>query len=765
MSDYFRELLIRHKTEYDGRDRAAWRKPSPDAPPTAYYFGAYVENIGAAPVLREARALRRFMENCGIHVSPNELVAGQKSPTDREVAMFYYGGGTYIRDNVVWEYAARLDAAGEREAFLANVGRVKERKYMNPWDPDFDRLHPDFFTAEEWAGFRTGAAGSTCFGCHMVIDHESVLKGVSHRRREIAEQRALPSHAGDADQEFYDGMDEILTAFSTMISRNAEACLEAAGRAEGAARRNMLDLYGDLTRIATDPPETFRQALQLVWLAHVMADTDTFGRFDKYLYPFYARDAERGVLTREDALCLLQSLMIKIDEAGDIQNMTIGGVYPDGSPCCNELTGLVLEAVRTMRYKGPNLCFRIGKDMPEHMWEELLETLMTGQGLPALYSDEVMTGQLMASGIPPEDALDFCLAGCSQIMIPGKAQFCNDIGIMNAAKILELTLYNGADAAMSGAEAGLKTGDAAGFAAFDELMRAFKKQLTYFAELEARVNNKIVALLGRTEGFAFRSLYVRDCQANAKGVFGGGAVYNNVELECVGLTNAADSLAAVKKVVFEDRAADMAELRGALLANFEGYGLLRRRLLNAPKFGNDAEAVDGIRREITEHLYAELRRQKGVLGGNYVPGEVIFTVHDSAGKATGATPDGRLKGEVLADSAGASQGMDRSGPTALLNSVLKIPTDGLCTSVVCNMKFDRRLFGENREKIGALLSSFFGRGGQQIQVNVCDRLTLLAALERPEDYRGLVVRVGGYSAYFDTLSRRLQEEIIERREY
>jgi len=758
MSNYFREMSIRHKTEYDGH-----RKSIAESAPTDYYFSAYIENIGEPPVKREARALRRFMENCDIKVYPYELVAGAKSSAEREVAMFYYMSGTYIHEDAAEEYAQRLEPAG-RENFWNNVRLMRENKFMNQWEPDFNRLYPDFFTPEEKAGLSTGAAGSTWFGCHMVIDHASVLFGISHWRSEIAAFRTMPEHAGD--QDFYDGMSDILEAFSTMIARNAQACLSAADAARGEAeRQNMLDLHRDLSHIANDPPETFRQALQLVWLAHVMADTDSFGRFDKYLYPFYARDIEKGVLTREDALCLLQSLMIKVDEAGDIQNMTIGGVYPDGSPCYSELTSLVLEAVRTMRYKGPNLCFRINEKMPPALWDELLDTLQTGQGLPALYSDEIMIKQLLNSGIPPEDARDFCLAGCSQIMIPGKCQFCNDIGLMNVAKIFELTLYNGVDAAMSGAENGLKTGDAAGFADFGAFMGAFKRQLSYFAELEASVNNKIIGLFGKTEGYSFRSLFMGGCLESAKNVFNGGAKYNNVELECIGITNAADSLTAVKKVVYEDKIVTLAELRDALLGNFEGNDLLRKRLRNAPKFGNDNEEADAIRQEITEHLFTELRRQKGVLGGTYVPGEVIFVVHDSFGKITGATPDGRLKEEVLADSAGASQGMDRSGPTALLNSVMKIPSDGLCTSVVCNIKFDGRLFSRNREKIRLLLSSFFARGGQQIQINVCDRQTLLAALDKPEEFHGLIVRVGGYSAYFDSLSRRLQEEIIERCAY
>jgi formate C-acetyltransferase len=236
-------------------------------------------------------------------------------------------------------------------------------------------------------------------------------------------------------------------------------------------------------------------------------------------------------------------------------------------------------------------------------------------------------------------------------------------------------------------------------------------------------------------------------------------------LECIGITNAADSLAAIQKLVYEDKTVGINELCEALLADFEGYESLRQQCLAAPKFGNDIEKVDIIRQNISEHLFTEIRSQPSIIGGHYIPGEVIFTAHGHQGEKTGATPDGRRKGQVLADSAGAMQGADMYGSTALMNSALKIPTADICTSIALNMKFLRPSFVKNKEKIKHLFKAFIALGGQQLQVNVCDREILLDALQNPENHKNLIVRVGGYSEYFYKLPQNLQEEITKRSVY
>jgi formate C-acetyltransferase len=350
-------------------------------------------------------------------------------------------------------------------------------------------------------------------------------------------------------------------------------------------------------------------------------------------------------------------------------------------------------------------------------------------------------------------------------MIPGMCNFVNDIGMYNAAKVAELAMYGGFDP-RTGVQAGPLTPDAVHCPTFDELMDTFYQQLDYFVDMEVSIHNKEVPYRSSCEGYVIRTLFIRDCIENGLGAYEGGARYNNIELEIIGITNAADHRYAVKKAVYEEKLYIMEELSAALKDNYAGQDEMREYLYSkVAKFGNDMDEIDSLRSDITRRLYERFNSSAAVLGGVYVPGEVIFTAHEPCGLETGATADGRYAGTVLADSAGSSQGRDKNGPTALMNSVLKLPfADYLLTSVVLNMRFLPQTFRreEARSAIQSLFNGYFLLGGMQLQVNVCDADTLRAAQKNPELYKSLIVRVGGYSDYFIRLSRKLQDEIILR---
>lgn len=743
--------VLRNKEEYMKR-----KATEPSVKMTCFYMDKYMENLEEVPVLREARALRNLWENAEIQLYSDEIIAGRL--IFREPVRFHYGNGTDINRGMAEEFIVQEKInKQEAEEFRRKLDIIDSNRYV-----PFCR---DIFTSEEQSSIDAVAATSTFFGGHMVMDYEYIFaKGLQGVGEDIENYK---STSLESKKDFYEAMHTTLEGIRRLILRYSEKAAAVAKHEKVEDRDRLNKMSKDLFHISGDAPETFRQAIQLAWFIHMISDCDSFGRFDQYLFPFLKKDLDCGRLDMEEALELIEGFWIKIDEDGAIQNMTTGGVDKSGELAYNDLTKLCLLATREMNFKGPNLCLRIDDRMPEEFWKLTMDNLGTGQGLPALYNDRIILDFLIGMGIPPEDARDFCLAGCSQVMIPGRSNFVNDIGALNVAKCLELTYMNGIDP-LTGKKVGLETGEVELFTSFDEFALAFKKQLEYFCKMEADINNKDIICRREREGYAVRTLFVSDCLKRGMGVYHGGARFNAVQLECFGITNAADSLMAIKDMVFEKHMVSFRELIEALKVNFQGYESLRLHLLNnIPKFGNDIQEVDEIRKDISDFVFKEMRKQKGVAGGNYIPGEVIFVSHEWAGNNIGATPDGRLAREVLADSAGASQGRDRKGPTALLNSVLKIPVDAPLTSVVLNMKFMKSMWNEANTniKIKSLFKNFFKRGGMQLQINVCDAEILKLAMQNPEKYSSLVVRVGGYSAYFSMLSRTLQEEIMKRTEY
>ena len=709
-----------------------WREQRESQPITRYYLDAYLENIDKDPMLREARAHAAFYAHMPLVMRPGAELAGFMR--FREPVYFHYGSGTIVDEGIVRELAER------DKGIWDEIAMVRKRAYRAG--------DPNIYSEAELRSIQSGAAGSTWFSGHFVLDYERILAiGLDGYELEIARYR----ESNKGRESFYEALGITLASIQLVIQRYAAAC-----------RGELSDV---LEHVAHRPPETFHQALQLVWMIHMLNGSDSFGRLDYYLDPFYKADVAAGRLDEDRSGELICELIMMIEAVEQIQNMTIGGTDSEGRDFYTSLTKLLIKFTGEMGYKGPNLCLRVTQTMPDEIWNETMNCIASGNGLPALYNDGLYAASLEQQGIPPEVARGYCFAGCSQIMIPGMCNFVNDIGIYNAAKVAELTMHGGLDP-LTNVQVGPPTPKAEQCGIFDELLDAYYKQLDYFVDTEVTIHNKEVPYRAACEGYGMRTLFIRGCIENGLGVYEGGARYNNIELEIIGITNAADHLYSVKKAVYDDKLYTMSELIEALTTNFSGFEEMREYLYNeVPKFGNDVEEVDNLRADITRHLYKRFNESPAVLGGVYVPGEVIFVAHEYCGHVTGATADGRYAGSVLADSAGASQGRDKNGPTALMNSVLKLPAeDYLLTSVVLNMRFLPQTLANQRSRnaIQALFSGYFAQGGMQLQVNVCDANTLRAAQKSPELYRSLIVRVGGYSDYFVRLSRELQDEIILR---
>ena len=710
----------------------AWRESRTAAPVTRFYLNAYLENIDEPVMLREARAHEALYAHMPLAWWPGMELAGLL--TYREPVGFHYGGGTYVDDWFVNELAA------SDPRIVADAETVRMRAYQP--------ANPTIYSEGELRSIENAAAMSTWFGGHMVIDYERILAiGLDGYAYDIA--RANAENPGR--EIFYEALDTMLSAIRLVAERYAMVC--------GG------ELAGVLRHIAHRPPETFHQALQLVWLLHVLNGADSFGRFDVYLEPFYRADMEAGRMDERRAEALLCDLILKVEADGAIQNMTLGGTDGDGNDLYTPLTLLVLRVTRLLGYKGPNLCLRVTPTMPQDIWTEALALIAAGSGLPALYNDRLYAASLARLGVPLAQARGYCFGGCSQVMLPGMCNFMNDIGMLNVAKVCELAMFGGRDP-RTGMQVGPVTPDALHCETFGALRAVFETQLDYFIDLEVSIHNKELPYRAACEGYVMRTLFMRDCIVRGLNVNGGGARYNHTELELIGITNAADHLYAIKKAVYDDGRYTMENLVAALRADFAGYADMQAYLAGKLlKFGNDEEELDALRAGIARRAYERFNQSKTCLGGLFVPGEVVFTAHEACGRAVGATADGRRAGTVLADSAGASQGRDIKGPTALMNSVLKLPVaDYLLTSVVLNLRFLPATFESARcsGAMQSLFTSFFTQGGMQLQINVCDAQMLREAQENPALFRSLVVRVGGYSDYFVRLSRALQDEIIQR---
>ena len=716
---------------------------------TVHFLEGAASDRGASVRRIEANGVASLLSGIDIDLWPEDRFCGTFDYY--EPAGFVFGLGWWAGDDLLEEYIAQEGIAGPeaerlRDAIAWLCGRVGL-----PEDEHYRGM-----TENERLSVDAVAGTSIWYGGHAVLDFEEILKkGLGGYEKDIDE---CP------DRDLAEACRTVLGGIRNYIRRYAELARRCADDPEY-DRERVTRIARMLERIGTEPPETFEEALQLVWILHAVDGVDSFGRFDHYMSPFYERDIAAGTLTREEAYLDLVDLWIRVEYVGAIQNMTIGGTAPDGKAFYTGLTKLILETVADVGLKGPNLCLLVRKDMPDEIWDAALACIGRGIGIPALYCDEDYIDMLLREGYDPITARGYCLAGCSQVMIPGMSNFVNDAGLYNIAKVMELTLYGGKDP-LTGEQVGPETPDLTETGSFEELYANFLKQNDYFISLTAKINNKLARYLGSECGYVLRSLFTKDCLEKGKGFFEGGPRYNNIELEIIGMTNAADSLLAVKKAVFEEKRFSGEEMLRMLRADFTGREKEREYLRSAiAKFGNDDREADALRADISRYVYGRFSSEPSVIGGHFVPGEVMFNMHDYCGSAVGATPDGRLSGKALADSAGASQGLDRNGPTALMNSVCGIGARGyFLTTAVLNLRFMPEVWKEavSNGKIRSLFETFFGMGGTQLQINVCDPDVLRAAQKDPDSYRSLVVRVGGYSEYFTNLTPSVQNELIER---
>jgi pyruvate-formate lyase len=563
---------------------------------------------------------------------------------------------------------------------------------------------------------------------------------------------SMRCHHGADEEAFLSGALISLEAFSEFIQRYADAAL-----LRQAQDAQAVDLAGVLERIVLAPPETLHEAMQLVWLTLLAFLSEgryamALGRIDQYLLPFYENDLKCGRITRDEALELFCHLWVRMEEIREVTNICIGGLTSDGQDATNELSYICLEATRLVQSPHTNLSARFHDDTPERFHEACFEVIRTGVGFPAIFNDHVLLEGLVEIGIPPEVARDYCMVGCIETMLPGRQQAWSD-SRFNMPRHLMMALQ------------GLR---GQGDLTYERVLTEFQTCMTRgIADHVAWLNRYIAGFPPDRFPDPFLSALTRDCIARARDINDGGAEFKRFHGICImGLATTADSLAALRKLVFEDKQIEFEELMQALDANFESQEPLRQLLAHhAPHYGNDNPYVDSIAAELVDWTSRECLKYEVYGGGRYVSAMAANTSNIPAGAEVGATPDGRLAFTPLSDAASPYFGRDVNGPTAFLNSVATPDYHRVLTGSVINMKFDPEHFDspEGRRCFVALTKAFVEKRIPELQFNFTGNATLEAAQREPENYGDLVVRVSGFSAYFTSLGEVVQNDIIRRR--
>ncbi len=605
---------------------------------------------------------------------------------------------------------------------------------------------------------------------HIIIDFQRLLE---HGLASLLDEMHTLSHA-QPQNSFYQAVAILLSASIRHIQRYARLAARDADKEQDPQRRRELETIATISeKVATDKPESFYEACQLFWYMNIIlqyesnASSLSLGRFDQYMLPFYQRSVEQGEsvqFLRE----LLESLWIKTNDivllrssgsakffAGFPTGYTIllGGLSETGQSAVNPLSTLCLDAYQSVQLPQPNLGVRVNEFIDRAFLMKTAETIRLGTGIPQIFNDEVVVPAFLNRGVALEDARDYAVVGCVELSIPGKTYGLHDIAMFNLLKVMELVMQRHAD-----------TADIS----FDDLLESIRRDIRHYIQLMVEGSN--ICDIGHRDWapVPLLSSFVSDCVKQGKDITYGGSRYNFSGVQGIGIANLSDSLYALKQYVFEEQRCSFKEFVTTLSRNFqvEDGEKIRTRLINKyQKYGNDSDAVDRLGSELLRFFCKEVERYQNPRGGGFTPGSYTVSAHVPLGAVVGATADGRLAGEQLADGGLSPMlGKDQLGPTAILKSVSKLDNYLLSNGSLLNVKFTpATLQGQQGlSKLADFIRGFMKLKLQHIQFNVLNAQTLKKAQLNPQDYTGLVVRVAGYSAFFVELSKEIQDDIIRR---
>ncbi len=742
--------------------------------------------------MRRAMTFKAIMENKSICINNGELIVGERGPSPKATSTFPELCCHSLQD---------LEILDKREKVWFRVDDRSRELYDKEIIPFWGgkTMREKIFSemTEEWkesydAGIFTEFMEQRGPG-HTVLDDKIYRKGMTDFKKGIEDHLKTLDYFNDPEayrkQEELQAMRVCADAIMVFAIRHADRIHELALAEKDSGRKLELIAMEQVCRhVPAHAPRNFWEALQYYWFVHLgvileLNPWDAFnpGRLDQHLYPFYRKEIDDGSLSHQKAEELLQCFWIKFNNQPappkvgvtaaesstytDFANINSGGLRLDGSDGVNELTYLVLDVIDEMRLVQPSSNIQVSRKNPDEFIRRAAKIIRKGWGQPSVFNADAVVEELLRQGKSIEDARCGGTSGCVETGAFGKESYILT-GYFNMPKVLEITLHNGVDP-RSGKKIGLETGKPAECKSFDELMKAFEKQVNHFIDIKVRGSNVIERLYAEYMPVPFLSILIDDCVAKGKDYNDGGARYNTNYIQGVGVGTMTDGLASIKHNVFDDSIISMADVLKILSADFNGFEKTRLLFLNrTPKYGNDDDYADNIMLQVFEIFYNAVNGRKNTKGGTYRINLLPTTCHVYFGSVTGATPDGRKAGTPLSEGISPVQGSDRHGPTAVLKSAGKM--DHVRTGgTLLNQKFSPQLLASEKgiDNLLHLIRSYFRMGGHHIQFNVINVQTLRDAQAHPEEYRDLIVRVAGYSDYFCDLGKSLQDEIIARTEH
>ena len=752
----------------------------------------YKENYGKMPiaVLRASN----FLEICKkrtIYIGKDELIVGERGPVPKAVPTF---------PELTCHSVEDLHVLDTRDLQPYHISQedidTYEREVIPYWEGKTQRERIFNHVSKEWeeayhAGVFTEFMEQRAAG-HTAMDGKMYHCGLLETKERIARKIAGLDYINDpeaTDKEHeLEAMSISCDAAIVLAERHAELAEKMAAEEKDPQRKAELEKIASVCHwVPANAPRDLWEAIQMYWFVHLGTVTELNGwdsmnpgHIDQHLWPFYKKGIEDGTLTRDKAKELLSCLWIKFNnqpappkvgitakESGtynDFTNINIGGVTRDGKDGSNEISYIILEIQEELHELQPGLSIHVSEVTPDEFVLAGARVIRQGFGYPSVFNPDVYTRELMRQGKTPEDAREGGCSGCIEVGAFGKEAYLLT-GYLNTPKILELVLNNGIDPE-TGKKIGLETGDPRDFKTFDELYDAWHKQMVYFVNMKLAVNNYIERMFSLYAPATFLSLFIDDCIENGKDYYSGGARYNTQYIQCTGLGTITDCFTTLKKHVFEDKKYTMDEILKAVAANFEGEEKMRQYIRNhTPFFGNDDEYADSIAVKVYDDLVKAIEGHPNTRGGKTCLNMLSTTCHNYFGSVCGASVNGRFAHFAISDGTSPAHGSDSHGPTSVVKSLGKLDQTK-SGGTLLNVRFIPALLKreEDLRKFTSLIRSYFKMGGHHIQFNIVDTETLLDAQKHPDNYRDLLVRVAGYSDYFNDMTAQLQNEIIARTE-